>query len=67
MKRAVLITSLFILISGCEQVALTAFATGFVKEATKPYFDEQSDVKAAEYDTLSDALKGENIDANELD
>ena len=46
---------------------MTAFATGSVKEATKPYFDEQSDVKAAEYDTLSDALKGENIDANELD
>ena len=67
MKRAVLITSLFILISGCEQVALTAFATGFLKEATKPYSDEQTDVKAAEYDTLPDALEVENIDAIELD
>ena len=67
MKRAVLITSLFILISGCEQVALTAFATGFLKEATKPYSDEQTDVKAAEYDTLPDALEVENIDFIELE
>ena len=67
MKRAFLITSLFILISGCEQVALTAFTTGFLKEATKSYSDEQTDVKAAEYDTLPDALEVENINAIELD
>ena len=67
MKRAFLSASFYILLSGCEQVALTAFATGFVKQATKPYSDEQSDVKATEYDTRKDALKGENIDANELD
>ena len=67
MKRTFLITSLFILLSGCEQVALTAFATGFLKEATKPYSDEQTDVKAAEYDTLPDALEVENIDAIQLD
>ena len=67
MKRALLIISLFISLSGCEQVALTAFATGFLKEATKPYSDEQSDVKAADYDTWPDALEVENIDAIELD
>ena len=67
MKRAFLITLLFILLSGCEQVALTAFTTGFLKEATKPYSDEQTDVKAAEYDTLPDVLEVENIDATELD
>ena len=67
MKRAFLITSLFVILSGCEQVLMTAFATGFLKEATKPYSDEQTDVKAAEYDTLPDALEVENIDAIQLD
>ena len=67
MKHAFLIASLYILLSGCGQVALTAFATAFLKDATKPYSDEQSDVKAADYDTLPDALEVENIDAIELD
>ena len=67
MKRAFLITSLFILISGCEQVALTAFTTGFLKEATKAYSDEPAEVESTEYDTQLGALKVENIDVIELE
>ena len=67
MKRAFLITSLFIILSGCEQVVMTAFATGFLKEATKAYSDEPAEVESAEYDTQLEALKVENIDVIELE
>ena len=67
MKRAFLNTSLFILLSGCEQVAMTAFATGFLKEATKAYSKEPTEVEEAEYDTQSDALEVENPDVIELE
>tara|TARA_B100001027_G_C16073962_1_gene244284 strand:- start:220 stop:423 length:204 start_codon:yes stop_codon:yes gene_type:complete len=67
MKRAFLITSLFITFSGCEQVALTAFGTAFLKEATKAYSDEPTEAESAEYDTQLDALEVENIDVIELE
>ncbi len=67
MKRAFLITSLFIIHSGCEQVAMTAFATGFLKEATKSYSDEPTEVESAEYDTQPDALEVNYVDVIELE
>ena len=55
------------MLSGCEQVIMTAFATGFLKEATKAYSDEPTEVESAEYDTQLDALEVENIDVIELE
>ena len=67
MKRAFLITSLFIILSGCEQVVMTAFATGFLKEATEAYSDEPTELESAEYDTQLDAPEAENSDVIELE
>ena len=66
--KHLLITSLFILPSGCEKAAMTAiFATGVLKEASKTYSHVPTEVEAAEYDTQPDALEVEKVEVFELD
>ena len=68
MKRALQITSLFMLLSGCEKAALTAiFATGFLKEANKTYSDGPAEMEAEEYDMQPGALEVENIEVMKLE
>ena len=68
MKCAFLITSLFILLSGCEKAAITAiFATGFLKDANKTYSDGPIEMEAEEYFIPPGALEVENIEVMKLE
>ena len=68
MKQILLIGSLLMLVSSCEQAAITAvLSTVFLNEANKPLADEETGVEPAEENTQLDGLEVENLRVSELD
>ena len=60
------ISSLFILLSGCETVTMSVIiAKGVLSNHKKTYSDEPTEVEAAEYDTQPDKLEVANVEVTE--
>ena len=68
MKQILLISSLLMLVSGCEKAAVTSvFATVFLKNANKPLADLETEVVVIDENSQSENIKVENIQVSELE
>ena len=68
MKQILLIGSLLMLVSSCEKAAVTSvFATVFLKNASKPLADLETEVVVIDENSQSESIKVENIRVSELE